>query len=221
MNSTGFSAVSSSLNGQITRTGFQHIDTAGAPTTLKLIGLSANPSSIGAALASVTVPSIICVNSSSVPEAVISFQHRGAYTNGTISMIKPVEFQSGSILSGSAVISGSITITGSAYGNIVPLTINGGNTASMDLSSANFFTLGLVSGSTTNLTATNIKPGQTINLLVTQPSIGTGSISYNSTFKFTAGANYIATTISGSQDIVTFISYDTTKLYATSINNLA
>ena len=90
----------------------------------------------------------------------------------------------------------------------------------MDLSLGNFFALGLESGSTTELTATNIKPGQTINLLLTQPSVGTGSLSYNSTFKFPAGANYIATPISGSEDIVTLISYDATKLYATSINNL-
>jgi hypothetical protein len=116
-------------------------------------------------------------------------------------------------------IEGSLTLTGSAHGNVVSMSITS-QTASMDLSLGNFFALGLESGSTTELTATNIKPGQTINLLLTQPSVGTGSLSYNSTFKFPAGANYIATPISGSEDIVTLISYDATKLYATSINNL-
>lgn len=120
---------------------------------------------------------------------------------------------------GSNAFIGNQTITGSAYGNVVSMSI-ASQTASMDLSLGNFYTLTLVSGSTTHLAASNIRPGQTINLLVTQPSIGTGSVSYNSTFKFPAGANYVPTTISGSQDIVTFISYDTTKLYATSINNL-
>ena len=120
---------------------------------------------------------------------------------------------------GNQTITGSFTITGSAYGNVVSMSI-ASQTASMDLSLGNFYTLTLVSGSTTHLAASNIRPGQTINLLVTQPSIGTGSVSYNSTFKFPAGANYVPTTISGSEDIVTFISYDTTKLYATSINNL-
>jgi hypothetical protein len=91
----------------------------------------------------------------------------------------------------------------------------------MDLSKSNFFTLNLVSGSTTHLTATNIKAGQTINLLITQPSVGTGSLSYNSTFDFPAGANYIATPITSSKDIITFITFDTSTIYATSINNLA
>jgi hypothetical protein len=116
-------------------------------------------------------------------------------------------------------ISGSTTLTGSVYGNISELTISG-VTASMDLSKSNFFTLNLVSGSTTHLTATNIKAGQTINLLITQPSVGTGSLSYNSTFDFPAGANYIATPITSSKDIITFITFDTSTIYATSINNL-
>jgi hypothetical protein len=116
-------------------------------------------------------------------------------------------------------VTGSTTITGSVYGNIASLTISS-NTASMDLSRSNFFTLNLVSGSTTHLTATNIRPGQTINLLLTQPSVGTGSLSYNTTFDFPAGANYIATPITSSKDIITFITFDTASIYATSINNL-
>ena len=115
--------------------------------------------------------------------------------------------------------SGSVDITGSVYGNVSALTISS-NTASIDLSKGNFFSLTLAGGATTHLTATNIKPGQTINLLITQPSPSTGSVTYSSTFKFPAGANYVPTPITGSQDIVTLISYDTTKLYATSINNL-
>ena len=117
-------------------------------------------------------------------------------------------------------IEGSLTLTGSAYGNVVSMSITS-ETASMNLSLGNFYTLTLVSGSTTHLAASNIRPGQTINLLVTQPSIGTGSLSYNSTFDFPAGANYIATPITSSKDIISFISFDTNVLYATSINNLA
>jgi hypothetical protein len=93
-------------------------------------------------------------------------------------------------------------------------------TASMNLSLGNFFTLTLVSGSTTELAASNIKAGQTINLLLNQPSVGTGSLSYNSTFKFPAGGNYIATPITGSKDIITLVTFDTTNIYAASINNL-
>ena len=122
---------------------------------------------------------------------------------------------------GNQRITGSVTITGSVYGNVRGITISS-NTASIDLSVSNFFTLTLVSGSTTHLTATNIRPGQTINLLVAQPSVGTGSVSYStSIFDFPAGANYIPTPITGSKDIISFISFDSSILYATSINNLA
>jgi hypothetical protein len=114
---------------------------------------------------------------------------------------------------------GSVTTSGSVYGNIVTLSV-ASQTASMDLTQGNFFTLDLVSGSTTHLTATNIRPGQTVNVLLTQPSVGTGSVSYNSTFDFPAGGNYVATPITSSKDIITFITFDTATIYATSINNL-
>jgi hypothetical protein len=120
---------------------------------------------------------------------------------------------------GSNVFTGSQTITGSVYGNVVSMSI-ASQTASMDLIVGNFFTLTLISGSTTHLTATNIRPGQTVNLLINQPSIGTGSVSYNSTFDFPAGANYIATPVSSSKDILSLITFDSSTIYATSINNL-
>jgi hypothetical protein len=120
---------------------------------------------------------------------------------------------------GSNSFTGSQTITGSVLGNIVPLTINS-NTASMDLSTGNFFTLTLVSGSVTQLTATNIKAGQTINLLITQANPASGSLTYNSTIKFPAGNGYVATQASASKDIITFITFDSSTIYAAAINNL-
>jgi hypothetical protein len=60
---------------------------------------------------------------------------------------------------GSAQIIGSLTVTGSIAGEVKALTI-ASNTASMDLSTANFFTLNLVSGST-YINPTNIRAGQT------------------------------------------------------------
>jgi hypothetical protein len=90
----------------------------------------------------------------------------------------------------------------------------------MDLSKGNFFTLTLVSGSTTQLTASNIKAGQTINLLVTQASVGSGNLSYNSTFKFTPGNQYTASISSSTQDILTFITFNNTNVYGSAIKNL-
>jgi hypothetical protein len=120
---------------------------------------------------------------------------------------------------GSNVFTGSQTITGSIYGNIISASIVS-LTASLDLSKGNFFTLTLVSGSTTNLTTTNIKAGQTINLLVTQPSVGFGSLSYNTAIAFPQFNIYSPTTQSGSVDIVTFVTFDTAKIYATAVKNL-
>jgi hypothetical protein len=120
---------------------------------------------------------------------------------------------------GSNTFVGTQTITGSVNGGVSALNISS-NTASIDLATNNLFTLDLVSGSATHLTTTNIRPGQTINLLISQPSVGTGSVTYDSTLKFPAGANYIATPISGAKDIITFITFDSTAIYAASINNL-
>ena len=120
---------------------------------------------------------------------------------------------------GSNTFIGNQTITGSAYGNVISASIIS-STASLDLSTSNFFTLTLVSGSTTHITTTNIRQGQTINLLISQPAIGTGSVTYNSTLKFPPANNYIPTSISGSKDIITFITFDNSTIYASAINNL-
>jgi hypothetical protein len=120
---------------------------------------------------------------------------------------------------GSQLFTGSQTITGSVLGNVVPLTISS-QTASMDLSQGNFFTLTLVSGSSTRLSASNIKQGQTVNLLITQASVGSGSLSYDSTFKFTPGNTYTASVASSSKDILTFITFDNSTIYASAIKNL-
>jgi hypothetical protein len=123
------------------------------------------------------------------------------------------------IITGSQTITGSLIITGSAYGNIVSMSVVS-NTASMNLSISNFFTLGLTSGQNTRIEPINILPGETINLLISQPSIGSGSISYPSTFKFASGLPYSASLNSSSVDILTFITFDTGSIYAASIKNL-
>jgi hypothetical protein len=122
-------------------------------------------------------------------------------------------------ITGSSLFTGSVTVTGSVVGNVVSMSI-ASNTASMDLNRGNFFTLTLVSGSATRLEASNIKAGQTINLLVSQPSVGTGTINYNSTFKWPLNNAYTASVITGSKDIVSFISFDGSALYGTAIKNL-
>jgi hypothetical protein len=109
--------------------------------------------------------------------------------------------------------------SGSVRGNVIPLTITS-QTASIDCSLGNFFTLTLVASTDTNLTTTNIKPGETISLRITQPGGGYGTVSYSSNYKFSQYFPYIATPAASAVDILSMVSYDTSSLYSVAINKL-
>jgi hypothetical protein len=117
-------------------------------------------------------------------------------------------------LSSSAAIElnviGNSTFSGSVRGVVNTLSITS-NTASMDCSLGNFFTLNLTSA-TTRLVPTNILPGETISLRVTQASTP-GNLIFTNVL-FASGAYYAPTQTSGAVDIMTFISYDTSSLYS-------
>lgn len=210
-------ASSGSFNGIVSKLAVTHTDATGAPTTNKYIGFSANPSIIGApSVTGTTVPSILAMNSSAQPEAVISFQHRGAYTDGRITMIKPVTFNSGSLISGSLDVSGSVIITGSVQGNVTPLTVSS-NTASLNLNNGNFFELALTGSQDIRIEPSNIKPGQTVNIKLN--TVGSGTVSFPSTVKQASGSAYVPTTSTG-VDIITMVSFDTTNVYLANVKNL-
>jgi len=116
-------------------------------------------------------------------------------------------------------VTNGLSITGSVNGNVTAVLI-GSNTASLDLSGANFFDLNIVDGTDTFVTVTNINKGQTVNLKVTNGPSGSGTISFDSMFKFPAGSNYTGSAASNAVDIVSFVTFDTTNLYANSIENL-
>ena len=118
---------------------------------------------------------------------------------------------------GSNSFTGSQTITGSVYGNSITLNIVSA-TASMDLSQGNFFSLNLASNVSTRISPSNIKTGQTVNLLVTPGTLSTAS--FDSSVKFVTGSTYVPTQINGAKDILTFISFDNTTLYASYIKTL-
>lgn len=133
-------------------------------------------------------------------------------------------------ITGSVIISSSIDndfivigksiYSGSVRGNVVSMSISS-QTASMDCSLGNFFTITLVGGSTTYLTATNINAGETLSLRVTQPSGSFGNLtSNNSVIKFPQAFPYIATLASEAIDILSFQSFDTSSLLGVGINKL-
>jgi len=120
---------------------------------------------------------------------------------------------------GSAEITGSLGITGSFRGYVNTLSV-ASSTASIDMNNGNFFTLNLPTSSTTHITMTNIKAGQTINLQVSQSSANTGSIAFAPNIKFAGGFDYTTTPITGALDLVSFITFDAVSIIATSVKNL-
>ena len=120
------------------------------------------------------------------------------------------------IITGSLNITGSVGITGSVQGNVNSLSI-ASQTASLNLNDGNFFTLQLVSGSATNINPSNIKAGQTINILLN--TTGSGTVSFPTTVKQVSGSAYVPTTTT-SKDVITLISFDNTNLYLANVKNL-
>lgn len=118
---------------------------------------------------------------------------------------------------GSNTFRGNEIISGSLRGGVINLLVVS-QTASMDLSLGNFFTLTLPSSSTTFLNPTNIQPGQSIQLLIQQQAT-TGSLRYPNTILFATGSAYSASVIASSKDVLSFLSLDSTNLYGVSVKN--
>ena len=109
--------------------------------------------------------------------------------------------------------SNGLSITGSVRGTQTPGDISG-TTASFDCSTGNFFTL-VLSGGTNHISASNIRPGQTINVRITTQT--GNAVTCSSAIKQPSGSLYTPTNGAGT-DILTFISYDST-LYMVSAKN--
>ena len=118
---------------------------------------------------------------------------------------------------GDAVITGSLGISGSMFGGVITLSVVS-TTASVDFSAGNMFTLTLPSAST-HIIPTNIRAGQTVNIQITQPTPGTGSVTFSPLVLFAGGNDYQATATGSAVDMLTLVSYDGTNALATSIKN--
>ena len=122
-------------------------------------------------------------------------------------------------INGSLDISGSTVITGSMRGQVIPIS-PAANTASMDVSLGNFFTLSLINATNYHISASNMQPGQTINLKILQSALGTGTTTFHSAIKQPSGSAYVASPTASAVDIISFVSFDSTALYSTSIKKL-
>ena len=117
---------------------------------------------------------------------------------------------------GASSVSGSLTITGSAYGNVVAVTV-ASNTASIDLAAGNFFTATLANNATTFFNFTNVRPGVTANLILTTGTVSTASFSSN--VRQASGSAYLPTSGSGRIDSLSVAAVDTSNLYLVGAKN--
>jgi hypothetical protein len=116
-------------------------------------------------------------------------------------------------------IDSSLTITGSLRGQVSLLSI-ASNTASVNMSSNNFFTLTLVDGANTFINPTNVNPGQTVNIQIRQGGAGTGTVSFPTFVDQASGSLYTGSRVSSAIDIVTMITFDSSIVYLSSIRNM-
>jgi hypothetical protein len=88
------------------------------------------------------------------------------------------------------------------------------------MSTANFFRITLADSANTHIrtTISTIRPGQTINVLITTGTSST--ITFPTWFKQPGDTPYIPSTSSGAKDILTLVSFDTSNLYIAAVKNL-
>jgi hypothetical protein len=116
-------------------------------------------------------------------------------------------------------ITGSFSVTGSINGDVTPLSITS-QTASVNLNTNNFFTLTLANNTSTHIAFTNIKPGQTANIRITQGASGNGSITYPSAVKQPSGSAYTGSQVANAVDIMSLVTFDSSNIYVSAVRRL-
>lgn len=151
-----------------------------------------------------------------------------AYTQSTDNRLNVIEttyattgsntFNGNQTINGSLLVSSSMVYSGSVRGQVFPITITS-NTASMNCALGNFFTVTLPAGAT-RLEATNILPGETLSLRILNATNGS-QLTGSAAVKFPTGFSYVPTPISNSTDIITFLSFDNSAIFAVAANYFA
>jgi len=108
---------------------------------------------------------------------------------------------------GSQSISGSLSLTGSAFGNVVSMSVTS-NTASMDFSKGNYFELS-ASVSPIRIEVSNLKGGVTSTLALN--GVTSSTINWSSNVLQPSGSAYTAS-VSGSNDILSFVAFNSGKV---------
>jgi hypothetical protein len=122
-------------------------------------------------------------------------------------------------ITGSVTLSGSLQTSGSFRGEVNALTITS-QTASVNLDRGNMYTLTLANNVTTHIAFTNIRPGQTANIRVTQGSSGNGAVAFQSVVKQPTGSAYTGSQVANAIDILSLVTFDSTDVYVSSVRRL-
>ena len=147
-----------------------------------------------------------------------SFNDFTSSTNSLISKTGSYATTGSNSFNGNQIFSGSLTITGSIYNNIISASIVS-STASLDFSKANFFTLTLPGNANTFINIQNASKGQTA--LVEISNAGTAATASFATNVYQPSASfYVPTNISGSNDILTFSTFNENKIYLASVKTM-
>ena len=118
---------------------------------------------------------------------------------------------------GSNTFSGSQIFTGSVQGNVVSMSITS-NTASMNLSLGNYFTLTLADTATTHISASNVQPGVSATLVITTGTNSSASLA--PTMLQPSGSAYSATNGSGKKDVLSIVAVASGVPFVVSTKNM-
>lgn len=127
---------------------------------------------------------------------------------------------SGLTVSGSAVVTGSLQVSGSVVGHLGTIQTVGSERR-LKATTGDFFELSLVNSTAYTITVTGAKPGQTINLKTIQSSGGTGTVTFGSEFKFGDGVSEAASTGANEVDLFSMITFDGTNFYVSPVKNMS
>ena len=118
-----------------------------------------------------------------------------------------------------STINENLTINGSTIGQVQAVIPDGGGNAVLDCANYNFFTLVMDAGTTTTISATGARAGQTINIKLTQNATP-GTIAFDSQFKFEGGVDFVASVGAGDVDLLSFVCLTNNELIGTGIKNV-
>ena len=114
----------------------------------------------------------------------------------------------------------NLDINGTVVQNVQALTITS-NTASLDASTGQMFTLGLQNAADTHLELSNQVAGQTFSLKITNNATAAGTISFDSQFEFEGGTAFTATAATNAVDILTFTTFDGSNVQCVGSKNFS